>query len=87
MVRTCAKLRVELADSIPCISVVEQDKALSEYNYRGWKKLRDMEVSLNQRLMFDSVWGKQGRVIVISNDAEGCYDCITHMIVAYMCMQ
>ena len=63
----------------------EQDKALSEYNYRGWKKLRAMEVSLNQCLMFDSIWGKRGRVIVISNDAKGCYDHITH-IVAYMCM-
>jgi hypothetical protein len=45
-----------------------------------------MEVSLNQHLMFDSVWGKRGRVIVISNDAKGCYDCIAH-IMAYMCMQ
>jgi hypothetical protein len=63
----------------------EHDKVLTKFNYGGRKKLQAAEISMNQRLMYDSVWGKRGRVVVISNDAKGCYYWIAHMI-AYICM-
>ena len=50
-------------------------------NYGGRKYLRSVEVNMNQLLTYNSLWGRRGRAIIMSNDAKGCYDRIAHIVV------
>ena len=36
---------------------------------------------MNSLLTYDSIWGRRGRAIIMSNDAKGCYDRIVHTVV------
>ena len=58
----------------------ELDHTLTRYNYGGRKHLRAAEIALNTRLTYDNIFGKQGRAILISNDARGCFDRIAHTV-------
>lgn len=58
----------------------ERAEALARDIYGGRKGLRGVEVSMNQQLTYDCIWGKRGRAIVMSNDAKGCYDRISHVV-------
>jgi Reverse transcriptase (RNA-dependent DNA polymerase) len=51
-------------------------------NYGGRKGLRATEVSMNQLLMYNSLWDRRGRAIIMSNDTKGCYDRIAHAVVS-----
>ncbi|CAB9529533.1 hypothetical protein SEMRO_2534_G330480.1 [Seminavis robusta] len=52
----------------------ERAKVLTPHNYGGRKNLRAVEVNMNQYLTYNSIWGRRGRAVVMSNDAKGCYD-------------
>jgi len=58
----------------------ERAKALTRHNYGGRRNSRSAEVALNQFLSYDSIWGKRGRAVLISNDAKGCFDRIAHVV-------
>lgn len=58
----------------------ERHCALTKDNYGGRKGHRAPEVGLNSYLTQDSIRGRRGRLIVISNDARGCYDRIAHTV-------
>ena len=57
-------------------------KVLARDNYGGRKGHRAAEVSLNSYLTYNSIWGRRGRAVVMSNDAKGCYDRIAHVVLA-----
>ena len=59
----------------------EQAKALARDNCGGRKQPQAAEVSLNAQLTFNSVWGKRGRAVIMSNDAKGCCDRTAHVVV------
>ena len=50
-------------------------------NYGGLKGMQAVEVSLNAQLMFNSIWARRARAVIMSNDAKGCYDRIAHTVV------
>ena len=50
-------------------------------NYGGRKDMQAVEVSLNAQLLFNSIWARRGRAVIMSNDAKGCYDRIAHTVV------
>jgi hypothetical protein len=52
----------------------ERHNLLTKDNYGGRKGHRAVEVALNTQLTYDSIRGRRGRAIVMSNDAKGCYD-------------
>jgi hypothetical protein len=56
-------------------------RAYARDNYGGHKGLRAAEVSMNQALTCNSIWGRCGRAVIMSNDAKGCYDRISHTVV------
>ena len=60
--------------------------ALACNNYGGRKKLQAAEISMNQQLTYNSIWGRRGRAVVMSNDAKGCYDRIAHTVLT-ICMR
>ena len=39
------------------------------------------EVSMNEYLMYNSIWARRGRVTVTSSDLMGCYDRMVHVII------
>ena len=43
--------------------------------------MRPVEVSMNQRLLYDLIRAKRGRAAIMSNDAWGCYDRIAHIAI------
>ena len=59
----------------------ERSKTLTRDNYGGRKNMRSNEIAMNSRLTDDSIWGRRGRAILMSNDAKGCYDRIAHIVV------
>ncbi len=59
----------------------ERIKELAPDNYGGRRGLRVAEISMNQLLTYNSIWGRRGRAILMSNDAKGCYDRIAHIVV------
>ena len=50
-------------------------------NLGGQKRMRAVEFSMNQLLTYNSIFGRRGRAILMSNNAAGCYDRIAHIIV------
>ena len=52
----------------------------SRDNYGGWHGHCALEVGLNACLTQDSVQGQRRWLIVVSNDAKGCYNRIVHTI-------
>ena len=58
----------------------EHHQVFSKDNYGGQHGHHALEVGLNACLTQDSVQGHCGRLIVVSNDAKGCYDRIVHMV-------
>ena len=38
------------------------------------------EMGMNQFLLYNSIWARRGRVVIMSNDAKGCYDRIAHVV-------
>ena len=52
----------------------------SPENYGGRRGYHAPEVGLNSCLTHDSVRGRRGWLIVVSNDAKGCYDRIAHTV-------
>ena len=50
-------------------------------NYGGRKGMQAVEVSLNAQLLFNSIWARRARAVIMSNDAKGCYDRIAHTVV------
>ena len=59
----------------------ERAKALTCDNLGGRKGMRPVEVSMNQRLLYDLIRAKRGRAVIMSNDAWGCYDRIAHIAI------
>ena len=59
----------------------ERLHALARDNYGGRHGHRAAETSMNQLLTYNSIWGRRGRAVVMSNDAKGCYDRIAHVVV------
>ncbi|MCA1807666.1 MAG: hypothetical protein LC687_07455 [Actinobacteria bacterium] len=59
----------------------EASNQLTRDNYGGRKRHIATEVSLNSVLTYNMVWGRRGRAIIMSNDAKGCYDRISHTVV------
>ena len=59
----------------------ERSNTLAADNYGGRKWFRTVEVALNYVLTCNSIWGRQGRAVIMSNDAKGCYDRIAHVVV------
>ena len=37
---------------------------------------------MNAFLTYNSIWGRRGRAVIMSNDAKGCYDRIAHVVVS-----
>ena len=62
------------------MKVGEQHRAFSTENYGRRIGHRAPDVGLNLCLSYDSVRGQCGDLIVVSNDAQGCYDCIAHTV-------
>ena len=58
----------------------ERHRVFSRDNYGGRRGHRAPEVGLNACLTHDSIRGRRGRLIVVSNDAKGCYDRIVHTV-------
>ena len=58
----------------------ERHCMFSKDNYGGRRGRRAPEVRLNACLTQDSVQGRRGCLIVVSNNAKGCYNCIVHTI-------
>jgi hypothetical protein len=50
-------------------------------NDGGRKGLRAAETAMNQLLTANSILARRGRAVIMSNDAKGSYDRITHMVV------
>jgi len=63
------------------MEIGERLHLLTQDNYGGRKKLRAAEISINQQLTYDSIRGRRGKAVIISNDAKGCYDRIAHIVV------
>ena len=59
----------------------ERANIFTKDNYGGRKKLRANEIAMNSTLTHNSIWGRRGRAIIMSNDAKGCYDRIAHIVV------
>ena len=59
----------------------EQAKCFTPDNYGGRKDMQAAEVNMNAQLTFNSIWGRRGRAVIMSNDAKGCYDRIAHVVV------
>jgi len=59
----------------------ERAKALTRDNLGGRKGMCPVEVSMNQRLLYDLIRAKRGRAVIMSNDAWGCYDRIAHIAI------
>jgi len=59
----------------------ERSKALTRDNLGGHKGMRPVEVSMNQRLLYDLIRAKRGRAVIMSNDAWGCYNRIAHIAI------
>jgi len=62
------------------MEIGERLHLLTRDNYGGRKKLRAAEISMNQQLTYDSIRGRRGKAVIISNDAKGCYDRIAHIV-------
>jgi exonuclease III len=60
----------------------ERQRTHARDNYGGRKGLQAPEVSMNQLLTYNSIWGRRGKAIIMSNDAKGCYDRIAHTVVS-----
>jgi len=56
-------------------------KILTRDNLGGRKGMHPVEVSMNQCLLYDLVRAKWGQVVIMSNNAWGCYDQIAHIAV------
>ena len=54
--------------------------SLSKDNCGGRKGFQAAEVSMNQYLLYNSIWACRGRVTITSSDMMGCYDSIVHTI-------
>jgi len=39
-----------------------------------------VEVNQNWTLANNHIRGRRARVVIISNDAKGCFDCIAHVV-------
>ena len=52
----------------------ERAQALTRDNLGGRKGMRSVEVSMNQRLLYDLLRAMRGRAVIMSNDAWGCFD-------------
>ena len=59
----------------------ERAGCLTRDNYGGRKDMQSAEVNMNTLLTYNSVWARHGRVVVMSNNAKGCYDRIAHVVV------
>ena len=58
----------------------ERHGSLARDNYGGRKGFQAAEVSMNQYLLYNSIWARRGRVTIASSDMMGCYDSIVHTI-------
>ena len=59
----------------------ELNRCFARDNYGGRKEMQSAEVNMNSQLTFNSIWGRRGRAVIMSNDAKGCYDRIAHVVV------
>jgi hypothetical protein len=58
----------------------ERAKIFTGDNNGGRKFMQAVEVGMNQQLTYNSIWGRRGKAILMSNDAKGCYDRIAHVV-------
>jgi hypothetical protein len=58
----------------------ERAKVLARDNLGGRKGMRSVEVSMNQQLTYNLIWAARARAVIISNDAKGCFDRISHVV-------
>jgi len=58
----------------------ERAKELALDNLGGRKGMRAVEVSQNWTLANDHIRGLHARAVIISTDAKGCFDRITHVV-------
>ena len=70
------------------MKVREHHQAFLHENYGGRKGPHAPEVGLNACLTYDSVRGRHGCIVVMSNDAQGSYDQIAHTVLqlALLCL-
>ena len=66
----------------------ERAKVFTGVNLGGRKGMCTVGVGMNQCLLCDLNRAKPGQAAVMSNDAWGCYDCITHIaiLLALQCL-